>query len=301
MEDIFQRFLQNSKYDNVDKLKLDVAKYMFSYTGYGRTTWHTFQPYGIYRAREHNNLEGISKNGELKKFTSESEFWNTPSQFCKLGRCNDYQESIFYCTNEFEVAIQEIKPSQEYITISHFLPKPKHLQKSYKTAIPIGVSYLSQLSALKKISLQATDQKYLELDNFLDKLFHLDISLENEYLYKLSTAITQNLMSPIRTKWFDVPMQGLVYPSMARDKKGFNIAFRPEHIVSNYYLYSVQTHKVLENNDDIISIQLVRNGYPESIRNSIDEFYNIKWYELLQNGEIFTFLKIKLSSPPIFP
>lgn len=288
--DDLDNLIQSSKTQSIEDLQKNVSRLMSSIHNYKRNTWHKFELQGLYRARQHNHLEGNSDIDGNKFFDLETEFWNTPQKYCKLGRCNADNESIFYCTNEFEVAIQEIRPTLEYISVSHFRPKPTFLQKTCKTAIPIGVRYLSELNGLKKQSFKI-DENFVEIDDFLDKIFHLNVLPGNEHMYKLSTAITRNFMSPIRTRWFDVPMQGIVYPSMARDKKGFNIAFRPNHVVYNYYLCGVQTLKVIENTNDHITLQLIRNGIPLAVRNSPEIVHDMFWYEPLKNGEVHTFQK----------
>ena len=293
MDKKLKMLLRNSKYKTVDRLRTEVAKLITSYKGYGTKVWDNFEPHGLYRARQHNHLEGNLTDVGLQKFTSELEFWNNPAENCTLGRCNDVGESIFYCSNEFEVAIQEIKPWKEYITTSVFCPKPKQNQTSTSHAIPIGIEYLAELPALEKFfkPIEKENIRFEELDSFLNYLFYNNIIQGNSHLYKLSTAIFKNMMSPIRNGTMDIPMQGLVYSSMARDKKGFNIAFKPGHVISNYYIYGVQTHKVLENTDKAITIQLIRNGEVQRIRNSVSESSDISWYEPLVNGEIFTFEK----------
>src|SRR5580693_9903983 len=53
---------------------------------------------GFYRARNHDNEEGVAGS----KFLYDKEFWNPPKQaITTLGRCNTIGESLFYCTNKF--------------------------------------------------------------------------------------------------------------------------------------------------------------------------------------------------------
>ena len=298
MDKRLKLLIRNSKYLSVEALQKEVGKIISSYHGYGTSVWNHFEPFGLYRARQHNHLEGNFKGDILNPFISELEFWNTPSEFCPLGRCNNKNESIFYCTNEFEVAIQEIKSNQEYITVSSFRPKPIAFQNQNSTAIPIGIGYLSQLPSLERFfpNYKFKSKEFKELDDFLNNLFYIDVTDEKSHLYKLSTAVTKNMMSPIRKNNRDTLMQGLVYSSMARDKKGFNVVFRPEHVVNNYYLYGVQTHRVLENTKELIRLQLLRNGHPEHVRNNMDESYNINWFPPLDNGEIYEFEKRPLKN-----
>ncbi len=285
--------IKNSKYLSIEKIQHEIAKIIGSYSGYKAYMWNHFELKGLYRARQHNHLLGTINENILSPFNSELEFWNAPEKSCKLGRCNGVNESVFYCSNEFEVAIQEIKPASKYITVASFKPKPKHLQSSFSTAIPIGIQYLKELPALKKNfqNIGFDESKFKELDDFLNNLFYSDISDNKLYLYKLTTAITRNMMIPIRRGTRDIPMQGIVYSSMARDKKGFNMAYKPNHIISNYYLSTVQTLEVKENSTDTITLQLKRHGYPLNVRNSIDQSFNIHWCEPIINGEVYTFHK----------
>ncbi|OIQ19330.1 MAG: hypothetical protein BM557_06400 [Flavobacterium sp. MedPE-SWcel] len=114
LNDLIEKSKQEST--SIEDLKHEVAKIMGSSEHIYKTHIHKdFEPQGLYRAREHNHIEGKLKyEGKLQKFISETEFWNAPEEHCNLGRCNDKGESLFYCTNEFEVAIQEIKPRKTH-------------------------------------------------------------------------------------------------------------------------------------------------------------------------------------------
>jgi len=61
----------------------------------------TFTFNGFYRARKHNNVKGNLVDGTLFEYSNEKEFWNPPIENAKIGRCNNENESMFYCSSDF--------------------------------------------------------------------------------------------------------------------------------------------------------------------------------------------------------
>lgn len=282
---------------SVDELKKNVAEKISSLGNYNRSIWPNLTLKGFYRARIHNRLEGVSKDGNLKIFENENEFWNPPAECIKdFGRCNDIGESLLYCTNNWETAIAEVKPSGgKFLSMSIFELKDKN---SGCRIAPIGIHYLSKIDDLvnanmfKDFDFQDRNKDFVKLDSFLDDLFHLDVKEDEKYKYKISIAVTKCLMKSILTSKGIIAMDGVMYSSIVRDKKSFNIALRPIHVRTIYSLLQVQTFKVLEVSKEKISMQLLRNGYPIVEKSHPMNFFKMDWNTVKDSPE--THIDIKL-------
>lgn len=237
--------------------------------GYTTSFCFNFKAQGLFRARLHNHVEGFFNEEEniINSFKQEGEFWNRPldeKNPIPLGRCNIENESVFYCSTDMATAILEVKPQKgEFISVASF---------ELKNILPfngsrmnfIGRSYLSKiptLSNLMKLVELPSDECNLT-DDFLDRLFHKNITEDNKYLYKLSAAVTKCMMKYVNDETLGkIPMNGLIYPSIERDKKNFNIMYKPEHVRLHYSLAEVKTFEVIENNVEEIKLSLNRIGY----------------------------------------
>jgi len=285
LESKFDKILTESRNLDVPTLKKKISDLMNSGNYYSRQMIKSFAPQGMYRARSHNSKYGnIDIDGKTHRFKNENEFWNPPSRVCKLGRCNDKNESIMYCTNDPETALLETKPIKGFISLSVFESKGNGGSR----AMYIGEKSLSKVETIKHLFKNSKHNPLLlELDSYLDKLFYSDVTNENNYLYKISTAITQNLMSNIvYTSGKQQTMQALLYSSVAKNHETFNFVLRPNHAVHIYRLFKIQTLEILENNNSYIKLQLVRIGQPISSRNHPLDNPKIKWMNIY-NGEIW--------------
>lgn len=230
-----------------------------------------FKANGFYRARSHNCIEGnIDEKTDLcKAFLQENEFWNVPENLknmIEIGRCNLEGESMFYCSTDNATAILEAKPKNNYISVASFeLKNPKVFLGSKINFI--GRNYLSKIPSINNITKlfeEFRDQHLIDIDYYLDELFHRDIPENEEHLYKLSVAVTKCMMKDVlneQKKQVVFSPDGLIYSSIIRNKISYNIVYRPEHVKMNYFLKKVETFKIIENNDDIMVLRKMRSGF----------------------------------------
>lgn len=245
--------------------------------GFTSSIWTTFKPKGFFRARPHNNLFGCEINGEVKKFQHEGEFWNKPPEFVsEIGRCNDIKESYLYCSTDLPTAIIESKPKiNEYVSVSSFELRNSAIFKGSRIKF-IGQRYLCQIPSIKHLFTQADKnrvEEFKEIDLFFDSLFHVDVTEENKYLYKLSNAVTKCMMKNLYDGKNEQLIHGMMYSSIERDKKNYNLIYRPEHARCHFVHHEVLTYEVIDENNDEIILKHRRTGYTAGQKfNSFDNF-----------------------------
>lgn len=285
LETKFLDILRESENVEVPALKKAIGDLMNSGKYYRRQMIKNFAPHGMYRARAHNSKYGNTDiNGKMYRFKNENEFWHPPSKYCSLGRCNDKNESILYCTNDSETAVLEVKPKKGFISLTVFKPRGKGGSR----AMYIGEESLSKVDTIKHLFENSKKDLLLtELDNYLDKLFYSDVSNGNEHLYKVSASITQNLMSNIiYESGTQQTMQAMLYSSVEKKHTTFNFVLRPNHAIYLYQLLTIQTLEILENTETYIKLRLVRIGKPMTSKNHPLDNPKIKWKNIF-NGEIW--------------
>lgn len=74
-----------------------------------------------------------------------------------------------------------------------------------------------------------------------------------------------------------IPMDGLVYSSIERDFKEFNMIYTPEHARENYFIVEIHTFEVVAVNKTNISVLLRRKGIPDEKKGIEEGFKNINW------------------------
>ncbi|MFT6638203.1 MAG: hypothetical protein ACJAYP_000772 [Flavobacterium sp.] len=275
-----------SKELDIDSLKPIVARKITSVLGYQISMWNNFTAPVLYRARKHNHLEGNIGEDGLHQFTSEKEFWNTPSEYCSLGRCQSENESLLYCSTSWETAISEIRPElDDYISISIYHAQPSIENPNAflgSRIIPVGVKYLSKIERLEHMfenyDFNGRSLEFFELDNFLDELFHKNVDETNKYLYKLSVAVTKCMMTNLYDGEVERQMHGMIYSSMIRDKSDYNIVLRPNHARTIYNLHQVQTFHVDSVEAKKVSLKLKRNGMTIGVKQNRFDYFNIEWF-----------------------
>lgn len=281
----FGELVNLSKEKTFDEVLKIVEQKITSVPYYQISMWENFTAPVLYRARKHNHFKGNTRDNVLNQFESENEFWNTPTEFCPLGRCQTKGESLLYCSTSWETAISEVRPNKgDFISVSIYQARhlPDNPNKFLGSRIvPIGVQYLSQIERLKHMfkdyNFEERNSEFYELDTFLDNLFHANVSEKEQYIYNLSTAVTRCMMKNLFDGEVERQMHGMIYSSMTRNKTDFNIVLRPIHARTIYKLYQVQTFQILETTDNLIKLQLMRNGYTTEQKHHSLDFFEMTW------------------------
>lgn len=246
---------------------------------------------GLYRSRKHNHKKGRKNDGALNEFTNEKEYWNPPEKSIEsYGRCNDIGESMFYCSNELEVAVVETRPSAgDFVTVSTFeniqyegleIKRPSFRVK------PIGVNYLSQIKGFKSCihdpSQPERSKEFQEMDLFLDSLFYEEVAPEENDKYKLTIAVTKIMLTNLINQFHaEKSIHGLIYSSIARDFKGVNILLKPSVANNHFFVRRLQTFEILESESDYITLRLVRRGRTKYQRTHPSQpKMAVEWFEI---------------------
>lgn len=280
-EDIGKNFSAHS----IETLASYISKLMHSvgYRGYCLENQHLN---ALYRARKHNHIDGVLKNNLVYLFKNDIEFWNPPEKYItEYGRCNDKNESLFYCSNSLETCIAEVKPKKgDYITVSRFLA----LNRCAFSINPIGINTLKDLGVsptIKKIPTSKGD--VLKLDKNLEKLFLVDVNDSEKDKYKLSIAVSSILLKDIINQYNEIRlMHGIIYPSLVSHiYKSVNFAFKPISIIENFIVSSIQTFRVLNKYNGKITIKLVKHALTHG-----QKFNSLFWQEVPEKyGEEYTY------------
>lgn len=274
----FQNLIESSKDKDIEILKEEISKIMLN-EKYSTFSFIDFEFNGFYRARKHNHLLGnVDDFEKLNVFINEKEFWEVPKESAKIGRCNDYNESIFYCSSDFATTILEVKPKVgDYVTVANF--KNILVNKPRFNIHSIGNGYLSSLPELKILfSNYFFDESQKPMDDFLDKLFHLNIKDDELYKYKLSIAVTKiSLTDGVNARGDKIEVDGLIYPSIIRNQKSYCFALKPWIVHTFFKIFSIQTLKILEIEKDFIKISLLRNGEPMFDKIYPNDMFDVFW------------------------
>lgn len=274
----FEKLIKESQYKDIAILKEEISQIMLEMR-YTTDIFTTFTFNGFYRARKHNNVKGNFADGTLFEFINEKEFWNPPIENAKMGRCNNEGESMFYCSSDFITAVLEVKPvAGDFITVANF----KNLYPQNKAQFrinPIGKTYLIEIPELAlPFENYILDQSQIEIEDFLDKLFHQNIEDDESYKYKLSIAIAHIFLTNGTNKErVIIETDGLIYPSIIRNQKSYCFVLK-SYIAHCYFtIFSIQTLEVLELGKDFIKFKLLRNGCPEFDKIYPKDLFNVYW------------------------
>lgn len=283
----FEKLIQDSKDKDLTTLQEEISQIMLD-KKYKTDVFTNFTFNGFYRARNHSHLEGeLDKKGDLHRFTNETEFWNPPIQFAKIGRCNEKWQSLFYCSSDFITAVLEVKPEVgDYITVSNF-------ENFYTDEIPqfrinpIGKTYLMKISNLQNLfDGYVLDESQNEIENFLDKLFHQNVGKDELYRYKLSVAVSNIFMTDgTDSKKSVIKTDGLLYPSIIRNQESYCFALKPWWVHCYYKISSIHTIQVIEKGNNFLKINFLRYGQIMKEKVYPADLFDIDWMTLPVRSE----------------
>ena len=81
-------------------------------------------------------------------------------------------------------------------------------------------------------------------------------------------------------------MHGMIYSSIERNKKNYNIVFRPNHAKMIFSIYKIQTFEILEIDNNRIRLKLKRIGKTYGTKNHPLDNFNILWEELIEENQL---------------
>lgn len=263
-------FFKSASFDDVENTLL----YLFSQIKeYHDFYFPAFKVFGLFRGRIHSHLNGNLHGEEFEEFTYQSQHWEAPcSKVRDYGRCNNIGESLLYCSNSLNTAILECQPQKgKFITISSYESNYNidsdgeiiHLDLAI-----VGKKYLSDIPELNRMFKRFRDanipEETMAFFDFLDDLFHED----SRTSYKVSAVVSKCLINSVYTKRNLQTRGGMMYPSIVRDKKSFNIVLKSDYAKKIMHLKKLQTFHILDSDENIVKLKLVRAGlrYPSHIK-----------------------------------
>lgn len=204
----------------------------------------------------------------------------------KFGRCNFPDEAVFYCSSENGVPVFEVRPGVgQYIVISTWESKISEKIEFYGAAIGVEAIINSLnirdtfVETLRQddVFREETSQEIKEIDRYVAGLFTEKFE-GDERLYWLTSAI-----SKIHFDYMVLPdsgqkLQGLVYPSVASQITGANLALSTSFVDENIQLKSASMYKLIQYEEDKMEYVLA----PAKTLMRINEKGDLIWQDISQ-------------------
>jgi hypothetical protein len=172
----------------------------------------------VYRARLNENFV-FEKKGDLLC---------PPVGQTKLGRANFPNQPIFYCAENPDVAIAEIKiPNKDcFVTVGQF---------RIKEDVKLSLKSLG-LHKTERYNIEGASNDLIDVENVLMELFTQNAE-DNAELYSKTATVTSTVLE-------ENSYHGIIYPSIQTEFKGDCIAIRPELIQQHFELKEVKLFEV---------------------------------------------------------
>jgi hypothetical protein len=172
----------------------------------------------VYRARLNENFV-FEKKGDLLC---------PPVGQTKLGRANFPNQPIFYCAENPDVAIAEIKiPNKDcFVTVGQF---------RIKEDVKLSLKSLG-LHKTERYNIEGASNDLIDVENVLMELFTQNAE-DNAELYSKTATVTSTVLE-------ENSYHGIIYPSIQTEFKGDCIAIRPELIQQHFELTEVKLFEV---------------------------------------------------------
>jgi len=84
----------------------------------------------------------------------------------------------------------------------------------------------------------------------------------------------------------------MIYSSIERDKKNYNIVFRPNHARVMFSIYEIQTFEITEVNEELIKLKIKRIGMTYGTKNHPLDNLNVFWKDLTPENQVEDILKL---------
>lgn len=175
------------------------------------------------RARIHNSKRTL--------FPSISDLKYPPKEFTNLGRANLPGKPLFYCSNDPGTTIYEVRPKVgDWITTFEI-----EITKDNLDLLILGADTLENEAFTNMTDL------HLAINEFLEIKFREEVPQNKNHLY-FQTAYFVNAY--IDNK------DGVMYPSVGSNCKGWNVVFKPEFFDRYAYFRKATVHEVIEIKND---------------------------------------------------
>jgi hypothetical protein len=215
------------------------------------TTRYNLNPHVLYRARRNFDYK---RNSRIEFFHNTKELWAPdPKDITTIGRCNDINESILYCSFTPNVTLFELKPKVGLeMTVLEY-----EIESNLENINVVSVDFLSGLDIdLKEIFknhlvFEGISKDHLLkikfIENFITEEFTREIDSSNEFHYKITAGLTKFFLKQNHVDGFigAEPSNGLVYPSVALRISGINFAIKPEYAATRLIPNKAFKYKIL--------------------------------------------------------
>ena len=197
---------------------------------------------GFYRARP---------NQGSKPFQKVAELWYPDPKYCtRLGRFNRIGQPAFYCSDQAQTAVFEIRPPERsWFTL--LIAGPKAGGPISTSLLHLGLEHAKSPHLLNAKTTLARNnpkhlailgrpgnyKKWLDIDDYLGDMATQIVEAGEEDRYKITIALREILS----IDQFD----GVAYPSIATHLNGMNICLRPERADALLQAASVSMAQVI--------------------------------------------------------
>lgn len=195
-----------------------IKEKMRDFTGFIHTIQHTNLIFS--RARKHRRNNSV--------YLNTSDLWY-PRIVKKCGRGNYINKPVFYCSNYPGTSMFEINPEvHEWITTMNVKIKKKKIDLLYFGINPLKTPDFENIPEVDK-----------GIHEFMNIIFKEKVNSGEEYNY-LKTAVIIN--------FFLNSYDGVAYPSVGSNCKGWNVVFSTNFIDKNSVFQNARVHQVVEKN-----------------------------------------------------
>lgn len=174
-------------------------------------------------------------------FKEINELWYPPKEYVGIGRLNRPNESVFYCSDDQNVALLEVRPNVgEKITMLQCIIKDDY----HLRLLPIGIQryLIDKHPEFEKIPFEdelpehifPNDEDFkknnLIHDYFVKQLTKV-VDSSRQFEYHTTVAMSINYLNPLNN------IDGILYPSVASRHKGKNLVLKPK--IADEYLVPI--------------------------------------------------------------
>ncbi|HVS21302.1 MAG TPA: RES domain-containing protein [Pyrinomonadaceae bacterium] len=184
----------------------------------------------IFRAR---------RNSSRSEFTNITELWYPkPEYVTTIGRANKISSPMFYCAQDFDIALTELHPKVgETITVLESeVIDPEHFPRTAQ----VGVTELTSkhirafaytldehMTLSGHLIRPGYSEKNALLHGYSLREFTQVVKDGAEYLYNITAQISEAILR-------EHGVEGLCYPSIAAEYRGVNLALEPKTVDDTY-------------------------------------------------------------------